>query len=67
MNVPSKNDFCTYFIHVVPNAHEFRKTVAQKKFYAHTDFKKLEGTFYVVLDLSQQSTNSEVISNKYNK
>jgi len=34
----------TYFIHVVPNTNESWLDVAQKKFYAHTDFEKLEGT-----------------------
>jgi len=42
--VPSKYVFCTYFIHVIPNSDEFRQNVAQKNFYAHIDFKKLEGT-----------------------
>jgi|SRR6218665_330375 len=39
-----KKCLCTYFIHVIANSDEFRSNVAQKKFYAHTDFKKLEGT-----------------------
>jgi len=36
--------FYTYFIHIVPNTDESWQNVAPKKFYAHTDFKKLEGT-----------------------
>jgi len=36
--------FYTYFIHIIPNSDEFRLNVAQKKFYVHTDLKKLEGT-----------------------
>src|SRR6218665_4117735 len=40
VRVPS----CTYFLHVVPNTDESWFNVAQKKFYAHTDFEELEGT-----------------------
>ena len=45
--------FCTYFIHVIPNSDEFRKSVAQQKFYACTDFKKLDGTYiiFVICDI----------------
>src|SRR6218665_2678530 len=43
INVPSKNAFCTYTIHVNKNSDEFKYTVAQKKFYVHTYFNKLEG------------------------
>ena len=43
-----KNAFCTYFIHVIPNTDESRSNVAQKKFYAHTDLNKLEGTLVTV-------------------
>jgi len=35
-NVPSKNVFCTYFTHVIPNSDEFRSNVAQNQFSAHT-------------------------------
>jgi len=38
--------FCTYFIHVVSNTDESWKNVAEKKFYAHTGFEKLEGALY---------------------
>jgi len=31
-------------MHVVPNTDESWYDVAQKKFYAHTDFEKSEGT-----------------------
>jgi len=30
INVPSKNVFCTYFMHVIPNSNEFWQNVAQK-------------------------------------
>ena len=48
INVPSKNVFCTYFIHFIPKSDEFRLNVAQKKLYAHTDFRKLEGTLVII-------------------
>src|SRR6218665_90030 len=35
--------FGIYFIHVIPNSDQFRCYVAEEKFYAHIDFKKLEG------------------------
>jgi len=38
------NFFCTYFIQVVLDIGEYLPNVAHKKFCAHTDFKKLEGT-----------------------
>jgi len=38
-----ENVFCTYFIHVIPHTDESGYNVAQKKFYAHTDFENLEG------------------------
>jgi len=36
-------------MHVVPNSEEscLKKAVAQKKFCAHTDFEKLEGTLFL--------------------
>jgi len=34
-----------YFI---PNSDEFKQNVAQEKFYAHTDLKKLEGTLATI-------------------
>jgi len=35
-----------YFKHVVPNTDEYWYSLAQKKFSAHTDFEKLEGTLH---------------------
>jgi len=44
-----KKCFCTYFIHVVQNTFESWQNVVQQKFYAHADFKKLEGTFFQLI------------------
>src|SRR6218665_1838446 len=57
INVSSKNVFCTYFMHVITNSDEFRLNFAQKKFYAHTDFKILEETLLMSL--------SELVLNKF--
>jgi len=34
--------------HVIPNSDDFKSNVGQKKFYAHTDIKKLEGTLIII-------------------
>jgi len=44
-------------MHVIPNSDEFRLNFAQKKFYAHTDFKILEETLLMSL--------SELVLNKF--
>ena len=47
---PSKMLF-TYYLHnynIIPNSDDFWLNVARKTFYAHTDFKKLEGTLLVI-------------------
>ena len=43
-NILLQKCVCTYFMHIFPYTDESWYNVAQKKLFAHTDVKKLEGT-----------------------
>ena len=49
--------FLTYFLHFIPHSDQWWQNVAQKKFYAHTDLKKLKGALVVTI-LSPEMAHS---------
>ena len=51
---------CT--MHIVPHTDESWLNVAQKKFYAYTDFKKLEGTLLMAFSLTLH--DADLIKNR---